>query len=168
MNAEVKTRGEDKLLSVHRSAFLLDLWGAHLCVEGKFGGDDRVVAAGVAEVRARFDGRAGELQVVEVGDATDNRVVPAHERDRLRVVGHVDLRGCEFLAPHGGHDGVCTLRVDVGDGAHVRRVVREIVSRAESDAPRAGYENLQAILARRPRAYFAAPVSAGWLSLLWP
>ena len=76
----------------------VDACGARFLVEREFGGDDRVVAAEVAEVRARFDGRARESEIVEVCDATDGRVVAAHQFDCARAVVNVELRGARAFA----------------------------------------------------------------------
>jgi hypothetical protein len=156
----------------------VDAGGTRLRVEREFRGDDRVVAAEVAEVRARFNRRTRELQVVIVSDATDHGVVAAHQLDNLRRVAHVNLSGRQLLrAPDRGDDGACAFEVKVcdGDGGHVFRVVREIVGRAQPHASCAEYENLHKDLTRRFNVthrlrvlHSAAPlVSLGWLRRLW-
>jgi hypothetical protein len=73
--------------------------------------------------------------------------VPAHEGDDALEVFDIDLRWREFRVRDSFADGARAFAVDVGDcnGSHVRRVVREIVSRAEPHATRAEDENFHAV-----------------------
>ncbi len=125
---------------------------------------DRVVAAEVAEVRPRLDGRARELQVVEVGDAAQRRVVSAHQLDDARAVFHVNLRGPHAPVAQGLRHGARATFVHVRDRdeLHALGVVREVVGRAEPHPPGAEHEHshprpsrhtsISRCLTRRPAA----------------
>ena len=115
-----------------------DAGGAGLRVEREFGVDDGVVAAEVAEVGARLDGRAREPQVVEVGHATERGVVRAHQADDRGRVLHVERDGADAAAPDRLGDGPRPTLVHVGHRHQpdALRVVRQVVGRAQAHAAR--------------------------------
>ena len=116
---------------------------ARLRVERELGVYDRVVAAEVAEVRARLYRRARERQVVEVSDATDRGVVAAHQPDRALEVFDVDVRRADAPGLQSLRDRARAPLVNVRDrhGLHALGVVREVVGRAEPHPPRAEHED---------------------------
>jgi hypothetical protein len=135
---------------------------ARLLVQGEFRVHDRVVAAEVAEVRPRLDGRAREPKVVEVGDAAQGRVVAAHQLDDARAVFHVNLRGPDAPVAQGLRHGARPPPVHVRDRHQLdaRGVVREVVGRAESHPPRAEHEDSHPPSLRQPLPLMSALLSS--------
>ena len=88
---------------------------ARLGVERELRVDDVVVAAEVAEVRARFDGGAREALVQPVVDATDRRRVAAHQRDDGRVIVAVDLRRARPSPDSAPRSSSAFDTIEVGD-----------------------------------------------------